>query len=448
MALDLTRGRVIVTYGRSLMALTIAQSLGSRGVEVIGCDDVGLTVLSFSRFVKSTFVHAPASSDPEAFIDDLETAIIRHRPEDDRPYVLMPCFQETRLIARHAERLSRYITVAAPGIEAIGAVDPKDNLMRTLRGLGGAVRAPAACTGEEWRRGRTDRPDTFPMIVKPAWGVGGRGVRRIDDQEALQCAIEEARCADETLLIQDFVPGEDYCLTALFDRGELKASAAYHNLSQYPRGAGAGVLRETVADAPFIASAQALFGPLRWTGVAEIDFRWDGAAEPRLIEVNPRFWAGLFHTVESGVDFPWMLYELAVTGTVSKPAGAILGQRTKVAGLYLLSAIQEVADSDEAFAAARGAWAAAAQKFQSGRLLEAAGELARAAAEGPADMARAAGALRTALRSAKNAPNELFRSDDPLVSLGALFIVASLLRHGRLPPEIKYDPAARDLMVE
>ena len=48
--------------------------------------------------------------------------------------------------------------------------------------------------------------------------------------------------------------------------------------------------------------------------MVEVDFRWDGFAEPFLIEVNPRFWAGLFHTVESGVDFPWMLYELAVTG--------------------------------------------------------------------------------------------------------------------------------------
>jgi predicted ATP-grasp superfamily ATP-dependent carboligase len=428
------------------MALTIAQSLGSRGVEVIGCDDVGLTVLSFSRYVKANFVHAPAATDPDGFIDDLEAAIIRNKPADGRPYVLMPCFQETRLIARHVERLSRHITVAAPAMAAINAVDPKDNLMRTMRGLD--LRGPAACTAEEWRTGYSGRPTGWPVIVKPGWGVGGRGVRRIDDEATLEAAIDEALGAGETLLIQECVPGEDYCLTALFDRGALKASAAYHNLSQYPRGAGAGVLRETVADLPFLAAAQTLFEPLGWTGVAEVDFRWDGAAEPRLIEVNPRFWAGLFHTVESGVDFPWLLYELAVTGQVSTPAEPILGQRTKVAGLYLLSAIQEVADSDEAFAAARASWAAAAQKFQSGRLLDAVRELARAAAEGPADVARAAGALRVALRSARNAPNELFRSDDPLVSLGALFIVASLLRYGRLPPELKYDPAGRDLTVE
>ena len=446
MTVDLMRGRVIVTYGRSLMALTIAQSLGSRGVEVIGCDDVGLTVLSFSRYVKSTFVHPPAASDPDAFIDGLEAAIIRHKPDDDRPYVLMPCFQETRLIARHAERLGRHITVAAPDWDAIRAVDPKDALMRTAREFG--LRVPAACVGSEWRSGDAARPAGSPVMVKPVWGVGGRGVRRIEDETALETTLSEADAAGETVLIQDFIQGEDYCLTALFDRGALKASAAYHNLSQFPRAAGAGVLRETVAEGPFLHAAQALFGPLKWTGVVEVDFRWDQASEPYLIEVNPRFWAGLFHTVESGVDFPWMLYELAATGEVSTPASPRLGQRTQVAGLYLLSAIQEVADSDEGFAAAKAAWASAAQQFQSGRYVDAVKDLGRAVAEGPGDMARAAGRLRAALLSAKNAPNELFRSEDPLVSLGVLFIVASLLRHGRLPPELKYDPLAKDLMVQ
>jgi predicted ATP-grasp superfamily ATP-dependent carboligase len=427
------------------MALTIAQSLGSRGVEVIGCDDVGLTAVSFSRYARKHFVHASATTDPERFIDDLEAAIIRYKPADERPYVLMPCFQETRLIARNAERLARHITVAAPSIESIRAVDPKDSLMRTARRLG--LRIPRTWTIEELASDATNGPDVFPVIAKPPHGVGGRGVRRIGDADELASVLAAWRQQGQAMLVQDFVPGEDYCLTALFDRGVLAASAAYRNLSQFPRGAGAGVLRETVEDAPFLETAQALFGALGWSGVVEVDFRWDRSSAPYLIEVNPRFWAGLFHSVESGVDFPWMLYELAVTGKVATPAIPKLGQRTKVGGLYLLAAIQDVADSEEGFAAARTAWTAAAQKFQSGRLLAAAKDLARAVADGP-DMARAAGRLRAALASADKAPNELFRSDDPLVSLGVLFIVASLLRHGRLPPEIKYDPTGQDLTVD
>ncbi|WP_158918655.1 ATP-grasp domain-containing protein [Caulobacter sp. S45] len=444
MALDIPRGRVIVTYGRSLMALTIAHSLGSRGVEVIGCDDVGLTVLSFSRYAKRTFVHASAAEQPDRFIDDLEAAIIRNKPDDGRPYVLMPCFQETRLIARHAERLSRHITVAAPPIAAIEAVDPKDHLLKTARAFG--LHVPATCTLAELRAGRTLTAGDFPLLLKPAWGVGGRGIRRIDTPEALARVVEAAP-DPEVMLLQQFVVGQDYCLTALFDHGVLKASAAYRNLSQFPRNTGAGVLRETVDDSPFLDTARALFGPLGWTGVVEVDFRWDGTGQPYLIEVNPRFWAGLFHTVESGVDFPWMLYELVTAGQVTTPATPRLGQLTKVGGLYLLAAVQEIADSDEGFAASRAAWKAAAHKFESGKLLDATRELGRALTGG-LDVGRTAGRLKAALGTAKNCPNELFRSEDPLVSLGALFVLASLMRHGRLPPELRYDSKASDLMVE
>jgi predicted ATP-grasp superfamily ATP-dependent carboligase len=441
MADNLQNGRAIVTYGRSLMALTIAESLGSRSIEVIGCDDVGLTVLSFSRYAKHNFVHACAADEPERFIADLEAAILRFKPQDDRPYVLLPCFEETRIIARHAARLSKHITVAAPAFDAIQAVDPKDNLMRTVQRLG--IKAPRT-----WSSDAFTRPDheavSFPLIAKPTRGVGGRGVHKIDDQASLDKALADVR---EPLLLQEFIAGQDYCLSALFHNGKRIASAAYRNLSQFPRSAGAGVLRETVPDAPFLPAADALFGALNWTGVLEADFRWDGAGEPYLIEVNPRFWAGLFHTVESGVDFPWMLYELFATGQVTAVGAPRLGQRTKVGGLYLLSVVQEVAESDVAFATAKAAWAQASHLFQSGHPLQASRELARGFAGG-LGVGTAASRLMAALRSAKAAPNELFRSDDPMISLGVLFILASLMRYGRLPPELKYEAHAHDLPAE
>jgi gamma-glutamyl-gamma-aminobutyrate hydrolase PuuD len=44
------------------------------------------------------------------------------------------------------------------------------------------------------------------------------------------------------------------------------------------------------------------------------------------------------------------------------------------------------------------------------------------------------------LRALKDAPSELSEAKDPLVGLGALFVLSSLVRHGRLPPEVTYKP--------
>jgi hypothetical protein len=69
-------GRVILTYGRSLMALAIARALALRGVEVIGCDDVEGTVLSFSKHVQETFTLPAWDKEPEEYLDAMRRAMI------------------------------------------------------------------------------------------------------------------------------------------------------------------------------------------------------------------------------------------------------------------------------------------------------------------------------------------------------------------------------------
>ncbi|MGZ3306167.1 MAG: ATP-grasp domain-containing protein, partial [Asticcacaulis sp.] len=133
---DDTPGRVILTYGRSLMALVIARSLARQGIEVIGCDDVAMTVLSFSRHVRETFTVAPWETRPAEFLDDLEAAVRAHAPRDGRPYVLMPVFREIELIARHRERFEPLIRIAAPDVSSLDRVHPKDRLCRVTERLG------------------------------------------------------------------------------------------------------------------------------------------------------------------------------------------------------------------------------------------------------------------------------------------------------------------------
>jgi predicted ATP-grasp superfamily ATP-dependent carboligase len=126
-------GRVILTYGRSLMALVIARSLAERGVEVIACDDVELTVCAFSRHVKETFRVAPWDSEPEQYLQDLEAAVLEYAPNDGRPYVLMPTFREIDLIARNRKRFEPAIKLAAPAIKSINLVTPKHCLAQLAR---------------------------------------------------------------------------------------------------------------------------------------------------------------------------------------------------------------------------------------------------------------------------------------------------------------------------
>lgn len=432
-------GRVILTYGRSLMALVIARSLAERGVEVIACDDVGMTVCSFSRHVKETFSVAPWDVEPEQFLQDLEAAVLEYAPGDDRPYVLMPVFREIDLIAKHRKRFEPAILLAAPQFASIELVTPKDRLTALAKEHGLDIPETWIPASFEALREITPKLD-YPVIVKPADGAGGRGVSCVGSAKEVESTAAELGF-DPPPLIQQCIDGDDYCVAVLASAGELKAIMAYRNLTRFPREAGAGAVRETVDAKPFRAETEKLLTATRWDGVAQLDFRWSGDERdtPKLIEVNARFWAGVFHSVESGVDFPWLLYRQTIGEDVDVERDADIGARTKTSGAWLLAAIEDVAASDPHFNAASEAWREAKDKIKSGEVLAAIENAGKAVKE-TLSLNTATQQLRDTLRALKDAPSEVSEARDPLVGLGALFVLSSLVRHRKLPPEVTYAP--------
>jgi gamma-glutamyl-gamma-aminobutyrate hydrolase PuuD len=110
----------------------------------------------------------------------------------------------------------------------------------------------------------------------------------------------------------------------------------------------------------------------------------------------------------------------------------------------LLAAIEDVAASDPHFNAAAEAWRDARTRIKSGQVLEALEEAGKAVGSS-LNVGEALAHLRETMRDLKDAPSELSSAKDPLVGLGALFVLSSLVRHGKLPPEVTYEtdePAA------
>ncbi|MBB4314720.1 carboxylate--amine ligase [Roseospira marina] len=430
--------RVIVTHGRSLMALAVARSLGRRGIEVIGCDDSPMMALSFSRYVAHTFLHAPKVEDEAAYLDSLIEAVRTEVPDDGRPTVLMPIHEDTTAIARAADRFPPWVRVAAPDVALIDQVFPKDRLARTVERLG--VAAPPTRMVEDAASARAAGDAIgYPVFVKPPAATGGRGIAKVDAAEDMDAAFDEARRLDpdRPILVQGLAPGEDYCLTALYQDGVMRAHMAYRNLETFPGAGGFGVLRETVAPGPMPAAADALLSELRWTGVVQLDFRWSGAADdrPHLIEVNPRFWGGLFQSIESGLDYPWLLYRLTVDGAVPEPPPVELGQRTKVPLLWILGAVEDLAEDTGRFDALESAWQDARARARDGAWGKAAGTLGTALSEGLLPTT-ARERLVARWRNAASARPELFTADDPMAGLGLLYTVGYMIRNGRLPEEL------------
>jgi len=433
--------RVILTYGRSLQTLAAARSLADQGLEVIVCDDSPLMAASFSRHVEATFTHAPPHHRPDQFIDDLIAGIERLGDGGDQRPVLMPMHTETRQIARHRDRLEQVAVVAGPDWSTIQTVWPKHRLVRTARDADVPHPKTRIIDDGHDAEGESDGV-SYPLFVKAAATFGARGVKKVDEAAELDIAVEHVRRWAEQndagpLMLQQAVDGKDFCFTGLWRHGELIAHMTYRNLQMLPPSGGTGVLRETVEAPSLLEPASRLMKQAGWHGVAQVDFRWTGdeADTPHLIEVNPRFWAGLYQSIASGVDFPAMLYRLTVGEPIGAPPRAEVGTRTAMplAGLY--AAVRESFD-DRSFDRLADAW----RQVNAADKRQAVWPALKAVAKAMVDVinpAERVDRLTDAIQPHLTAEVEALDSDDPLVPLGLLYIVGSLVRHGRLPQELQ-----------
>ena len=277
-----------------------------------------------------------------------------------------------------------------------------------------------------------------PSFVKIRESSSGVGIDKVDTREELEKTflgfVEEFDLPPGDLpIVQSLVPGEDYCVTTLFNRGKLEACMTYRNLRTYPAKTGPGAMRETVEASAMEAIAAEVLGPLDWHGVAELDFRWDGKDDspPQLIEVNPRFWGGLIQAVESGWDYPWLTFQLAATGQVDLDTERRTDVKTEIPLLAFLSTLNEMSHSEAGHAALKEGWQTAKGEFRDGSKRAGLKALLRGMKTGLDPKARL-GEARRVLADHKHNVYDILSKEDPGPALGIFFPLAVFLKHGKV----------------
>jgi predicted ATP-grasp superfamily ATP-dependent carboligase len=431
--------RAIITFARGWNALAAARSLGRRGIEVIAGDEYSFSPASLSKYTIASFLYPNPDRDPVGFLDKLEE-VIRQYSVTGQEYVLMPFHKETYTIARNRARFEPLIKMAIPTIEQILQVDDKGSLARLCQSRGLPIpQTLVANSAEEFRAGA--QAFGYPAFVKVRRSAAAVGVKQVHSAaDAVATADEFAKRfhlpAEEYPLLQAAVPGDDYCTTFLFDHGQPRATMTYHNLRTYPVKSGTGVLRETVSAPAMERTGGALLGSLGWHGVAEADFRWDGAnAEPQLIEVNPRFWGGLPQSVASGWDYPYLLYRLAVDGTVAAVQPHESTVKTETPVMALLATLEEIISDSTKMDAMHQAYMDFRASNSRGHRLQAFHALFRQLHKS-IDARQRWEHARRLLEDHRHTVSDVGSWNDPLPALGVLYPLAVFLKNGKVSTEL------------
>jgi predicted ATP-grasp superfamily ATP-dependent carboligase len=312
-------GSVFITGGLQRKALAAALALREHGVDVTVGDPSPLALSLWSLRVDHRVLYPDPEVDEVAFIDWLVRRLTTH-PVD----LLFPTGGEGEInaIHRHRARFEGLVRLGLAPAHLFEITEDKGELLRRAEAAGVAI-------PKTWQPETVDEAldrageFTYPALVKPRRSSGGRGIVHVADAEALRRVYPDVAARHARPIVQEYVPAEGVGLgcAALYDlAGRPVTLFSYRRLREFPIGAGPSTFGESTDDPALKAAAEKTLSALGWQGLAMVEFRRDARdGTPRLIEVNGRFWGSARLPIVSGVNFPWLYYQMMTTGRVEPP---------------------------------------------------------------------------------------------------------------------------------
>jgi D-aspartate ligase len=327
-------------------ALAVVRSLGRRGIPVWVLRHGDQLLATLSRYNRRTLCWP--SQDEEEKVNFLVNLADR---ESIRDWVLFPTGDEgAALVARHHKALGERFQLTTPPWDVLQWCYDKRLTYRLADRVG--VHHPWTlypANDEEV----TACECPYPIILKPAYSrsynrLTASKAWRIDNRAQLLARYDEAKTLVDpgALMIQELISGggeSQFSYTALCQDGRVIASLTARRTRQIPMDFGrASTFVETVDDPLTSATAVRLVEALRYTGIVEVEFKRDlRDGKLKLLDINPRVWGWHSLCGPAGVDYPYLLWLLAIGEPVPATKAAV-GMRWVRMSTDAPTAIREV----------------------------------------------------------------------------------------------------------
>ena len=306
--------RVLVLDALQRSALATTRSLGAKSIDVFTADETDTALAGSSRFSIQYFIYPSPRLHPGQFIERL-SHIVKQKGID----ILMPMTELTTQLLLLHQHVFPEVTLPFPVLNIVDSLADKVQLMKMAETLDVPVpKTWYVSDPENLPCKLEDLP--YPLVLKPgkSWIFHQQqwrraGVRIVPDAEAAKAALDSYWAFKaHPFMLQQCVDGEAAGVFAIYDQAKPLAFFAHRRLREKPPGGGVSVLSASAPVKPeLLAAAKKLLDNVGWHGVAMVEFKVAEDGTPYLMEINTRFWGSLQLAVDAGVDFPYMLYQLA-----------------------------------------------------------------------------------------------------------------------------------------
>lgn len=326
-ARDFTLPKVLVTDASKREALAIIRSLGGKGIEITAADSTCFNAGFLSKYCKHRVLYPPPERNKTEFIRFM-LRLVKMENFD----LLIPVTDFTVVpVAEHKEDFEKYVRVAAPNYDVLMKAFDKAQTIK-LAAENNIPHPKTFFINDIECLEKVASEINYPAVIKPRMKVVWTSDRAIslkvthrnyvvnkkdlvEKYKRIIAMLERANVDNCLPLVQEYVSGEGYGVEVLMCNSEPIALFMHHRLREYPISGGASTLRESVKNEELGTLGVKLLKAMKWEGVAMVEFKWNSReSEPKLMEVNGRFWGSLALAINAGVDFPYLLFKAIADG--------------------------------------------------------------------------------------------------------------------------------------
>jgi predicted ATP-grasp superfamily ATP-dependent carboligase len=309
--------KILLTNGAYKQTLAIARSLGAAGYEVGIVSHHALSVSFFSKYCRHR--HIIQSSNPQIYVDNLISLLKTHAYD-----VVLPVgYPVTGWLAEQADVIRAFAKLPLAPLSTFKIFENKHATHDLAQKLHIPVpKTFAPKTIEQAEDCLTQV--SFPIVFK-----------KIKEGENRICYAQNAvdffqyfnEFQSSDFIIQEYINGRGAGYFALYDKGVLKQDFMHLRLREYPVEGGASCFAESIDNQQLREYGERILTAAHWHGVAMVEFKFDAQGQPRLLEVNPKFWGSYDLCVAAGADFavPYIQQTLGLPS--QPPASRTIGMQ-------------------------------------------------------------------------------------------------------------------------
>lgn len=305
---------VLLSNGWDRISYNILRGLSKEGLRVAFGTDNFRGMGYYSKYASAKFLHHNYKKSEELFISDILFALNNYNPK-----VYIPTGEEIFAVSRNRKKIEQTgVKLPVSNIQILESLNNKTFSFRVAERAGIPIPLTIVPTNKEDIYSFILQ-ERLPVIIKKDWSRSAQDVIKITENNIgnIDKIISDHKLSFGNFILQKFIEGSTYGVSLLMNHGDLRAKFIHKRLRERIISGGPSTLRVSVKNQLLEEYAVELLSSVKFHGVAMIEFKYDERTKQgSFIEANPRFWGSVGLAINSGVNFPYLLYKMAFEGDV------------------------------------------------------------------------------------------------------------------------------------